>query len=196
MTHLELRKKLKSKKPNFVRQDAHKKSKLKKRWIKPRGLDSKMRYRFKGYRRSPSKGWKSPKSVRSSCSNGLMPIIIKSINELNNIDKEKQGIIIAKSVGSKKRIDIIKKAQELNLQIINIKDPDNYVKKIQDNFENRKKEKRKKSEEKEKRKKETEKKAKEKKKEEPKEELAEKISEEEEKKKEKKEKDKILTKKE
>ena len=38
---LKLRKRIKKKKPRFVRQDSHKKPKLKKKWKKPKGLQSK-----------------------------------------------------------------------------------------------------------------------------------------------------------
>ena len=43
---LELRKKIKSKKPDFIRQDFHKK-RLKKKWKRPRGLHSKVRLMLK-----------------------------------------------------------------------------------------------------------------------------------------------------
>lgn len=195
MKLLELRKKMKSRKPDFIRQDAHKKLRLGKKWRKPRGLHSKIKNRMKGYSSPISIGWKSPRKVRGLSQTGLIPILVASINQLNGIDKEKQGIIIAKSVGNKKRVDIINKAQELNLKILNMKDPVKYMENIKEDFEKRKQDKKKKTEERQKKKKEIEKKAEEKKKE-NKEELTEKIAEEEKKKQEKKEKDKILTKKE
>ena len=40
---LELRKKIKGKKPNFIRQDAHKHKRLARKWRKPKGIQSKMR---------------------------------------------------------------------------------------------------------------------------------------------------------
>ena len=40
---LELRKRIKRKKPEFIRQDAHKKKSLESKWRKPKGLHSKMR---------------------------------------------------------------------------------------------------------------------------------------------------------
>ena len=54
---------MKKKKPKFIRQDAHKKGRLAKKWRKPKGLQSKMRLCKKGYRKRISKGYKSPKEV-------------------------------------------------------------------------------------------------------------------------------------
>ena len=48
-------------------------------------------------------------------------------DELKNIDKESQGIVISAQIGSKKRIDMINKAKELGIKILNIKDTDAYI---------------------------------------------------------------------
>ena len=60
---LQLRKRIKAKKPNFVRQDSHKQKEVKKKWRKPKGMQSKMRLKKKGYRKSVSIGYGSPKKV-------------------------------------------------------------------------------------------------------------------------------------
>jgi len=62
---LELRKKIKQRKPEFIRQDAHKKAKLKRKWVRPRGIDSKIRLGLKGYGKKPSTGWSSPKGTKA-----------------------------------------------------------------------------------------------------------------------------------
>ena len=133
---LNLRKKLKKKKPKFLRQDAHKKKKLKKCWRSPKGRHSKMRLKKKGYRKQPSIGYSSPKKVRNLHPSGLEPVFVANINELNKI-KEGQGIILSKKLGNKKKLEIIKKIQELKLPLLNLK-PEEYVKKIQENLEKRK----------------------------------------------------------
>ena len=48
---LELRKKIKAKKPNFVSQDTHKRKRIRPRWRKPRGWHSKIRLHKIGYRK-------------------------------------------------------------------------------------------------------------------------------------------------
>jgi large subunit ribosomal protein L32e len=177
---LELRKR----KPDFVRQDFHKK-RLKKKWRRPRGLHSKVRLRLKGKPRIISTGFSAPKEVRGLHRSGLKPVLVNSLKDIKRIKKETEGAIIGSSIGLKKKCEIIKKLRELQIEILNIKDAEEYLKKADEKLSSRK-ERRKKLKE-----------GKEKKKEKPKKEekLTEKLTEEEKKEAEKKEKDKILTKK-
>jgi len=117
---LATRKIIKSKKPEFVQQDYHKKKRLSKKWKRPTGVQSKMRHQFKGYNRRVKQGWRSPVSVRGFHGKGVKPVLIKSISELLHISKD-QGIIVSGKVGLKKRIDILKKAEELKLLVLNLK---------------------------------------------------------------------------
>lgn len=178
---LKSRKLIKKKKTDFIRQDFHKKIRLKAKWRKPRGLHSKMRLRKRGHRKKVEVGYKSPKEVRGLHSSGLKIKLVNSLKDIKDINKDKEGVIITKGVGLKKKIELIKKIIENRVTILNIKDPKAYLKDIEERLK-------KKKEEREKRKRVKEKKVKEKK--EKKEELAEKIEKEEE----KKEKDKLLTK--
>ena len=188
---LEKRKEMKKSKPSFTMQDAHKLARLKQRWRKPKGTDSKMRLHLKGYSKSVSLGYSSPKEVRGLHPSGLLPIVISSQSDLGKIDKEKQGIIISSAVGKKKRVVLLAKAGELKITILNIKDADAYLKAMEEEMKERKEARSKKQKKKEESKK--EKKSKEKKDDK----LSEKvISEEEKEAKEKKEQEKILTKKE
>jgi len=199
---LELRNKIKKKKPLFIRQDAHKHKRLGRKWRKPKGIQSKMRLRRRGYRKSVSVGYRSPENVRYFDKSEFKKCLISSLKDLKTIDGKKQGIIIASYVGLKKKIDIIKEAQKLSIRILNIKDPNQFLKNIEDKLKKQKEEKQKLKQEKQKKLKKREEKAKEKVKEkeekekkgkEKSEDLAEKIKKEEEEK--KKEKDKVLTKK-
>lgn len=188
---LKLRRNIKKKKTDFIRQDFHKKARLKKKWRKARGIHSKIRLSKRGHRKKVEVGYKSPKKIRGLHKSGLKIKLVNSLKDIKDIDKNREGVIIAKNVGLKKKIELIKKIIENKITILNIKNPNEYLKKIEDALKRRKEEKEKKKQIKEKKRKEKEKKVKEKK--EKKGELAEKI-EEEEKEKEKKEKDKLLTK--
>ena len=64
MSDLEIRQKIKSRKPNYLRQDAHKLKKLAKKWRKHRGMHSKMRLKLRSYRKKPEIGYVSPKNVK------------------------------------------------------------------------------------------------------------------------------------
>jgi len=186
---LGLRKKIKDKKPTFIKQDVHKRKKLAKHWRKPKGLQSKMRLKLNGYRRSVTPGWGSPKEVYGLDRSGLKIIKISTITELNKLNPQEEGALISSTVGLKKKTEIIKKAKEKGITLLNIKDSDKWLKDTADKLEKKKQEKNKKQEKKAEKKKETEKKEK------KEEKLAEKLTEEEKKQQEKEEKDKLLTKK-
>lgn len=53
----------------FIRQDAHKKAKLKNLWRKPKGLHNKMRLQKKGYRRLPKVGMGTPNTEKNLFNN-------------------------------------------------------------------------------------------------------------------------------
>lgn len=191
---LKKRKDIKKRKPDFIRSDSHKKKKLGDRWVRPRGIHSKLRLRKRGHRKAVSPGFRSPAKVRGLDKSGLQTIFVNNCN-LQNIDPKKHTILISGAVGIKKRVEIIKEAQSRGIKILNIKDAELYIKNIGEMMRKRK-------EEKDGEKKEKEKKKKTEKEKEPGKGIEKAITEEErkeeEKKKkedEKKEKDKVLTKK-
>ncbi|MEM4637588.1 MAG: 50S ribosomal protein L32e [Candidatus Woesearchaeota archaeon] len=180
---LEVRKKIKSKKPVFVQQDYHKKKRLSKKWKRPTGLQSKMRHQFKGYRRRVKQGWRSPVEVRGYHGKGLEFVIINNVSELNKV-KDK-AIILSSTLGLRKKIQILEKAKELGLTVIN-NDIEKTSKKLELLKKKKSEEKKEKAEKKKKTLEESVKKA------EKKKESAEKETEEEKKELEKKEKDEVL----
>ncbi|MBW3003300.1 hypothetical protein KY328_01195 [Candidatus Woesearchaeota archaeon] len=193
---LELRKRIKSKKPRFVRQDSHKKVKLGKKWRKPRGSDNKVRIGFKSYRKKVKIGYGSPRDVEGFDPSGVLPVVVSNMLELTSI-KDGQGVVFSSRLGVRKKVGLIKKAMQLKLKILNIKDPQKYLTDVEQRFAKKKQDKEKALKEKEAKKKELEKKAKEKEKEAAaeeqqmsEEELAEKAKSEQEKK--RKEEEKIL----
>lgn len=159
---LELRKAIKRKKPVFVRRDARYKVRVPFKWRKPRGRHSPVRQRHKGKLRLVSIGYGSPKAVKHLHSSGLQKILINNKKELENLNPEKQGIIISSKVGNKKKTGIIKAALEKKLTILNLKEPQKHLEKLQSEFQGRKKSKEKKLTEKEKKELEKKKKAEEK----------------------------------
>lgn len=96
------------KKPKFTRQRSHDKKRVKKRWRKPRGIDSKQKKGKKAKGAKPRIGYGSP--------NKPMPIMVRNLADL---DKAQGKIIIASKTGKKKRFEIIEKAQEKKLEIVN-----------------------------------------------------------------------------
>lgn len=187
---LELRKILKGKKPKFIKQDAHKKKRLDKKWKRPRGLHSKIRLCKKGYRRGVTKGWGSPGVAKGLDKNGMIPVVVSNVAELSKINGKTESALIS-NVGQKKRAEILRKAKELKLIISNVNDIGKELEKIDAFVKERKDRKTKRAERKVKS--EEKKKTKEKKGESIDKKLEE--TEEEKKTREKKEMDKVLTKK-
>lgn len=109
----------------FIRQDfmrhlrLGKKRKKLQKWRRPRGRDSKMRLNMKGYPAHPSVGFKAPRKQAGKIQ-GYTPFLITNLNELKNIGKN-SAIIISRKVGARKKMDLIKKASEMNIKILNLK---------------------------------------------------------------------------
>ena len=181
---LQVRKKLKDRNPKFIRQDNPKRMKVGSKWRKPKGVHSKIRHHFKGRRKMPSPGYKSPAEVKGLHSSGLKIIRVFSAEDTDKINKKTEGIVISKSTGTRKRLEILKKAKELGLQVLNL-NSDEHIKKIEDFVSLKKKKVQKKEEPKEAKEKKDSKDSKQKEKPE--------LSDEERKEAEKKEKDKVLT---
>ena len=125
---LELRTKIKNKKPDFVRQDYEKRKRIKYVWRKPKGIHSKIRHHIRGKRKMPSPGYKSPVKVRHLVS-GLNPVIVSNISQIPQ--SKEFGIIVSSSVGIKKRVEILKKSNEFGISVLNI-DSNDYIKKYEE----------------------------------------------------------------
>jgi large subunit ribosomal protein L32e len=198
---LEKRNEIKKNKPSFRRQDSHKRPRLSESWRKPRGIDSKIRLKLKSYLKSPSVGYGSPKEVKGLTKQGLIPIIVNNIRDLETINPKKEVAVIGGTVGAKKKLELVKLLSEKKIMIFNVKDSKEYIKSVEENLVDRKKKKDEIQKKKDKKKKDKEKEEKEKQKEKKKENLSDKIEKESElqedqKEKEKKQKDEIITKKE
>ena len=124
---LEHRKRMKSKKPAMIRQDWYKKTRLAKVWRRPKGLHSKFRHRRKERTGIVEPGWGSPCEVKGLHSSGLEFIIINSPVALEKIAKDSQGIVIAGSVGDKKKIEILKIALQKKINVLNIKNAAEWI---------------------------------------------------------------------
>ncbi len=112
----------KRKKPIFLRPGWYrlcrvgKKLKRKQVWRHAKGGDSKIRLKERGYAARPTIGWGSSKEIRNKIA-GFDFVRIENLSQLENVEKNK-AIIIA-SVGKKKREEIIKKAEEKGIKILN-----------------------------------------------------------------------------
>ncbi|WP_423792853.1 50S ribosomal protein L32e [Methanocaldococcus indicus] len=117
---LRLRFKLKRKKPNFLRTEAHRHKRLGEKWRRPKGRHNKMRLKWKEKPAVVSVGYRAPKAVRGLHPSGLRDVLVHNVKELEALNPETDGARIASTVGKKKKIEIIKRARELGIRILNI----------------------------------------------------------------------------
>ncbi len=132
---LKVRNAMKAKKPRFLKQGAHLRSKLHKNWRHPRGGHSKFRMKLRSYRKQPSMGYSSPRAVRGLTREGYQLIVIHNLNELEGV---KTPIVIAANIGARKRLVIIQKCEQNKIKILNLKDIAAYKNKVAERMKKKK----------------------------------------------------------
>jgi len=113
------RKSIKKRTPTFLREEWFRYKRVPKNWRRPDGITSKMRINLK-YR--PSKvrvGFRGPKDARGLHASGFEEIPVFNPKDLDTINPKMQAARVGSTVGTKKRKDIEKKAEELNIRILN-----------------------------------------------------------------------------
>ncbi len=100
----------------FKRLGSHQKKKA--RWHRPRGKQNKTRRHRNNYPCCPEVGHRTPRAHIHEI-RGLVPVRVTSINELAKL-APKTGIVIAKQLGAKSRIELIKQAEAKGLVLMNI----------------------------------------------------------------------------
>jgi ribosomal protein L32E len=94
-----------------------KKRKKLQKWRTPKGRDNKMRLREKGYPATVEIGYKKSAKTRGKIE-GKEVLLIGNVSELEKAGKN--SVIILRKVGKKNKIEIAKKAKELNVKIKNL----------------------------------------------------------------------------
>jgi large subunit ribosomal protein L32e len=107
------------KKPKFRRQESWRYKRVGDTWRKPHGIDSKMRKKVKGWPVSPTTGYRSPKKTRGLHPSGFVETRVQSVADLGGIDPELQAIRIARTVGGRKRVEILALAEEKGIHVLN-----------------------------------------------------------------------------
>jgi large subunit ribosomal protein L32e len=117
----------------FQRSDVNKylklglKRKNKIKYRKAKGRDNKIRLKMKGHLRNVSTGFRTAKKERGLI-NGLKPVLVYNLADL---EKVKEGeIVIVGKIGTKKKSEIAKKAQEKKIQLANL-NPKKFLKTLE-----------------------------------------------------------------
>ncbi|MFQ6086729.1 MAG: 50S ribosomal protein L32e [Candidatus Bathyarchaeia archaeon] len=116
---LVLRRRLKSKKPRFRRQESWRYKRVSEVWRKPDGVDSKMRKKKKGWPRSVEVGYRGPKAARGLHPSGYVEVLVRTLDDVGEVDPKTQAVRIAHAVGARKRIEITARARERGIRILN-----------------------------------------------------------------------------
>jgi large subunit ribosomal protein L32e len=105
--------------PRFRRQELWAQATLKDTWRRPKGRHSKMRKQERGRGRLPKPGYGSPAGLKGLDRQGFTLVRVFNPKELERLNPEKEKAVIAAGVGRKKRLDILKKAEEKGIAVSN-----------------------------------------------------------------------------
>lgn len=119
-TLLEIRNRLKLKKPTFIRHDAHKKARVGSKWRRPKGRQNKMRLHMKGYSRGRSTGFGSPLEVKGLSREGFIQNVISTVKDLETLNPKIDGIIISRTLGLKKKQLVANEAVKKGFTLLNL----------------------------------------------------------------------------
>jgi len=115
-----IRKQIKNRTPEFLRQEWFRYGRILEHWRRPRGMTSKLRKHL-GYRPSVVRvGFRGPKEARGLHPSGFEEVLVYNVRDLEKLNPKTQAGRIGSSVGTKKRMEMEKKADELDLRLLNI----------------------------------------------------------------------------
>ncbi|GMK54147.1 hypothetical protein CspeluHIS016_0107330 [Cutaneotrichosporon spelunceum] len=94
---------------------------VKESWRKPKGIDNRVRRRFKGQTPMPKIGYGSNKKTRHLIPSGHKEVLVHNIRDLELLlmHSGKYAAAVAHGVSSKKRIEIVARAKILGVKVTN-----------------------------------------------------------------------------
>ncbi|WP_433623614.1 50S ribosomal protein L32e [Halomicrococcus sp. NG-SE-24] len=106
-------------KPQFNRQDYHKKKRTPKSWRRPRGKLSKQRRGVKGKGDKVDPGFRTPEAVRGKHPSGFDEVRVHNVDDLDGVDGDAEAVRIASKVGARKRERIEEVAEDEGIRVLN-----------------------------------------------------------------------------
>ena len=112
------------KKRPFLRADTFRHLRLGKKrrklqkWRRPRGHHNKLRLKRFSHPVQPGVGFGSPKSEAGKIK-GLLPVRVHNLAEIEKLSPKRHIAILAR-VGARKKLTLLKRAQELQIKISNV----------------------------------------------------------------------------
>ncbi|MBC7127564.1 MAG: 50S ribosomal protein L32e [Candidatus Methanosuratincola petrocarbonis] len=118
---LRKRKEIASRRPKFRRSESNRFPRLGDKWRSSKGIRSKMRLKKKGRWPIVETGYRGPRLTRGLNPKGRIEVLVHTPEDVEFIDPYMMAIRIAASVGKRKRAEIIKKAGEFGVEIVNLR---------------------------------------------------------------------------
>jgi large subunit ribosomal protein L32e len=106
-------------KPQFNRQDHHKKKRVPTSWRRPRGQLSKQRRGVKGKGDTVQAGFRTPTEIRGRHPSGFEEVRVHNTDDLTGVDGDREAVRIASSVGGRKRERIEEQAEDAGIRVLN-----------------------------------------------------------------------------
>uniref|UniRef100_A0A182IKK2 60S ribosomal protein L32 n=1 Tax=Anopheles atroparvus TaxID=41427 RepID=A0A182IKK2_ANOAO len=105
----------------FIRHQSDRYDKLAPNWRRPKGIDNRVRRRFKGQYLMPNIGYGSNKRTRHMLPTGFKKFLVHNVSELEVLMMQNRVYCaeIAHSVSSKKRKAIVERAKQLAIAVTN-----------------------------------------------------------------------------
>ncbi|MCX6817407.1 MAG: 50S ribosomal protein L32e [Candidatus Aenigmarchaeota archaeon] len=118
---LAIRRKMKKRKPSFLRQEWWCKKTLDRNWRKPRGIHSKQREHEVARGALPRVGYGSPAAVRGLNRMGYREVLVRNTKDMEKLNRKDDMAVIAGTVGKRKRFAIMEFAVKNNIKVANKK---------------------------------------------------------------------------
>ncbi len=116
---LELREEIRKGRPKFLRQESWRYVRVGDAWRRPKGTDSRMRLAKKGWPRLVNIGYRGPVKARGLHPSGFRDVLVNTVSDLERLNPETDAVRLASRLGARKRREILNRAEELGLKVLN-----------------------------------------------------------------------------
>lgn len=116
---LSLRAEYSKNRPAFVRPESWRYAKLKPTWRRPKGKDHKVRKMVKGWPVRVKVGYGGPNIAKGLHPSGLRDILVHTVSEIERLNPRTDAIRFSSTLGVRKRMDILVRANKLGLKVLN-----------------------------------------------------------------------------
>jgi large subunit ribosomal protein L32e len=113
------RSELAERRPEFVRQESWRYVRIHPEWRKPKGVDNKVRRQDKGWPALVRVGYRGPAESRGLHPSGHEEVLTYNPSDLDGLVPGRDVARIGRTVGAKKRQEILTRANELGIRVLN-----------------------------------------------------------------------------